>query len=352
MTTNAAPTPQFRVRGALEGREPDRVPVFDICSEEYTVVSAVNSLRTTPGSAICLLSADLTPRYPVQVLDRDGATTVQTTPYGGACRVAVNHAGPPEIVDYAVKSRADWVFVARRLEVTPERADWDILGPAYQQARAAGLCVAFAAPMGFNACAMYAGAETTQDMMGADPGLVRDMAEAHAGLLSGTADLLLAGGCELDVVLLFDDLADRRAPHFSAGRYRKIFAPAYSRLTDFFHGRGVKVIVYSGGDIRLLVPDLVASGVDCIGPLEAAAGMDLRVLKLNFGADLAFLGGIDRRVLRDPDAAVLEREVASKVSAGMVNGRYIAGFDGPLPAGIPADRYTRAVELLAKHGKY
>jgi uroporphyrinogen decarboxylase len=350
MTINAAPTPLYRVRKALNGREPDRVPVFDICSEEHTAISAVKSLRTTPESAICLLSADLTPRYPVQVLDRDGGITVQTTPYGGVCRVSVNDAGPPEMVDYAVKSRTDWVFLARRLEVAPDRADWDVLMPAYQRARAAGLCVAFAAPMGFEACAMYSGARNVQEMMGADPGFVRDMAEAHAGLLNGMADVLLTGGCDLDVVLLFDDLADRRGPHFPSDRYREIFAPAYRSLTDFLHGRGVKVIVYSGGDIRLLVPDLVVTGVDCLGPLEVAAGMDLRILKLNYGADLAFLGGIDRRALRD--RVILEREVASKVSAGMVNGRYIAGFDGPLPAHVPAEQYVHAAELLAKYGKY
>jgi hypothetical protein len=350
MTMNGSPTPLYRVRRALDGREPDRVPVFDICSEQHTVVSVVNSLRTTPESAISLLFADLTPRYPVQVLDWDAGTTVRTTPYGGVCRVFDNDAGPPEMATYAVKSRADWAFLARRLEVAPDRADWDVLRPAYQRARAAGLCVGFAAPMGFEACAAYSGAQTVQDMMGGDPGLVRDMAEAHAGLLSGMADVLLTGGCDLDVVLLFDDLADRRGPHFPPDRYREIFVPVYRRLTDFFHSRNMKVIVYSGGDIRLLVPDVVASGADCLGPLEVAAGMNLRVLKLNYGADLAFLGGIDRRALRD--RIILEREVASKVGAGMVNGRYIAGFDGPLPAGIPAEQYACAAELLAKYGKY
>jgi len=42
----------------------------------------------------------------------------------------------------------------------------------------------------------------------------------------------------------------------------------------------------------------------------------------------------------------------TKVSVGMVNGRYIAGFDGELPASMPAEQYARAIELLEKHGKY
>jgi uroporphyrinogen decarboxylase len=92
--------------------------------------------------------------------------------------------------------------------------------------------------------------------------------------------------------------------------------------------------------------------VDCLGPLEVAAGMDLPVLKLNYGADLAFLGGIDQRALSNPSPAALEREVANKLNAGMVKGRYIAGLDGPLPPDTPAEEYARFAELLAKYGKY
>jgi len=345
-------TPGNRVLSALAGREPDRVPIFDIYSVEHTSASMETLPRTTFESAICLLSADLTPRYPVQVLEGDGETTVQTTPYGGVCRVAADRAAPPEIVDYPVKSRPDWGFLARRLEVAPDRADWVALGPAQERARAAGLCVALAAPVGFALCSAYSGARKVADLMGADPGLVREMADAHASLLTGMADLLLAGGCELDVLFLFDNVADRRGLLVPPERYRKIFAPAGRNLADFFHDRGLKVIFYSGGDLRLLIPDLLETGLDCLGPLEVAAGMDLRILKLNYGADLAFLGGIDRRALHNPDGAILEREVAAKVSVGMVNGRYIAGFDGELPASMPAEQYARAIELLEKHGKY
>jgi uroporphyrinogen decarboxylase len=189
-------------------------------------------------------------------------------------------------------------------------------------------------------------------MIGADPGLIHDMADAHASLLAGVAELLLTGGCALDGILLFDDLADKRGLLFLQERFRQVLAPVFRRLTAFFHDRGLKVVYYSGGDLRVLVPDLVETELDCLGPLEVAAGMDLPVLKINYGADLAFLGGIDRRALHNPDPAVLEREIASKVTTGMVNGRYITGFDGPLPADTQPEQYARAARLLARYGKY
>jgi uroporphyrinogen decarboxylase len=336
----------------LDGREPDRVPLFDIYSGEPTAAPGEFPPRTTPESDLCLLSADLTPRYPIRVLEQDGETIVQTTSYGGVCRDSANRSVLPKVVDYAVKSRADWEYVVRRLEVTPDRVDWGVAKPAYDQARTAGRCVAFAAPVGFAVCAAYSGAGAALDMLGADPGLIHDMADAHTGLLCGMAEALIAGGCRLDLVLLFDDLADRRGLLFSPQRYRRSFAPVARRLTDFFHGLGLKVILYSGGDLRPLIPDLIDTGLDGLGPLEVAAGMDLPVLKLTYGAALSFLGGIDRRALQNSDPAVLEREIAVKLRAGMVRGRYIAGFDGPLPLSLPSEHWERATDLLTGYGRY
>jgi len=166
------------------------------------------------------------------------------------------------------------------------------------------------------------------------------------------ADLILAGGQAIDGLLLFDDLADRRGLLFSPARYRQVFAPVLRRLTGIFRDRGIKVLYCASGDLRLLVPDLLDTGLDCLGPLDVAAGMDLPMLKINYGADLAFLGGIDRRALHDPDPAVLEREISGKVRAGMINGRYIAGFDGPLPEDLLPEQLARAAALLAQYGKY
>jgi uroporphyrinogen decarboxylase len=340
-----------RVRRTLDGREPDRVPVLNIRSAEHAPISATDVPQTTPESDFALFTVDLTPRYPVQILDQDGETVVQTTPHGGVCRFSLLRGGPPEILDYPVKSRTDWKLLARRLEAEPDRVDWTALQPAAKRAGATGLCAALAAPAGFRVCAAYLGAAAA-DMVGADPGLIRDIADTHAGLLAGMAELILAGGQAIDVLLLFDDLADRRGLLFSPARYRQAFAPALCRLTGFARDHGIKVLYCAGGDLRLLVPDLLDTGLDCLGPLDVAAGMDLPTLKINYGADLAFLGGIDRRALHNPDPAVLEREISCKVRAGMVNGRYIAGFDGPLPDNLPPEQLARAAALLAQYGKY
>jgi uroporphyrinogen decarboxylase len=352
---SSVPSPalsRHRVRKALDGREPDRVPFCNLYASEDVPVAAGAAPQAAPESDFLLFSADLTPRYPVRILQRDGDAELRTTPYGGVCRVSLSGSAPSEVLDYPVKSRADWELVSRRLAAEPDRIDWAALEPAAQRPGAEGLCVALAAPAGLRALSAYTGGSLALDLMGGDPGFVRDIADAHAALLTGMAELILARGHVLDAVLLADDPADRKGLRFPPARYRPSLAPSTRRLIDFFHGCDIKVLCYAGGDLRLLVPELLDTGLDCLGPLEVAAGMDLPFLKINYGANLAFLGGIDRRALHDPDPAVLEREIATKVRAGMVNGRYIAGFDGPLPAGLPPEQHARAVALLSQYGKY
>jgi uroporphyrinogen decarboxylase len=346
------PAPCDRVRLSLAGREPDRVPILNISRSDCETETAGNAPCTLPGSSICLLTTDLTPRYPVQILEQDGDEIVRTTPYGSVMRVSASRAAPPQILNYAVKTRRDWGLLAPRMEPGRDRVDWEALRTAYETAHAAGLYRALWSRAGFEACEALMGPGTLRDLISVDAGLVREVAETQAGLLTGMADLLLAEGYELDAALLFDEMAGIRGPLFPLRRYREALAPVHRRLADFFHARGMKVILYAGGDLRLLIPELLDTGFDCLGPLEVAAGMDLPTLKLNYGADLAFLGGVDRRALSHPDRAVLEREIASKVRAGMVNGRYIAGFDGPLPGDIPLEQLARAAELLATYGKY
>jgi hypothetical protein len=343
---------RHRVQVALRGREPDLVPVFDISEPGFEIKAWEHAPQALPGSSIRLVSAALTARYPLQIMERDGDDVVQTTPNGCVARLSASGINPPRILDCPLKTRSDWKPLARRLETVPERVNRAAFAAACEEARSSGFYLAFSALAGFAACAALTGTRQLIDLVSEDPSLVREVADTLADLLIGTVDLHLQQGFGIDAVVLFDELAGGKGLLFPLERFREVFAPAYRRLSDFFHGCGMPVIGYSRGDLRLLLPDLLGAGLDCLGPIEVAAGMSLPFLKLNYGADMAFLGGIDRRALRCPDPTVLEREIGVKLSAAMVNGRYVAGFDGPLPRDLSAEQYARAFQLLQKHGRY
>ena len=51
---------------------------------------------------------------------------------------------------------------------------------------------------------------------------------------------------------------------------------------------------HSCGAIRDIIPDIIKTGVDILNPIQpAAAGMEPKALKKDFGNQVAFCGGVD-----------------------------------------------------------
>ena len=69
-------------------------------------------------------------------------------------------------------------------------------------------------------------------------------------------------------------------PFFSPAAYRALEFPAQKRMCDFFHARGLPVILHTDGNVWKLIPMLIEAGFDCLQPCEVKAGMDLVALKL------------------------------------------------------------------------
>jgi uroporphyrinogen decarboxylase len=57
---------------------------------------------------------------------------------------------------------------------------------------------------------------------------------------------------------------------------------------------GAKVAQHSCGAIFPLIPSLIEAGIDILNPIQVSArGMDIRLLKREYGRDLVFRGGMD-----------------------------------------------------------
>ncbi len=107
-----------------------------------------------------------------------------------------------------------------------------------------------------------------------------------------------AAGGRIDVFWALTDLGTQ--DRLLMGREamdRYIFAPL-KRLADVVHAAGVKLMFHSCGAVREVIPELIACGVDILNPLQPAAkGMKPAGLKRDFGAKIAFHGGIDIQYL-------------------------------------------------------
>jgi uroporphyrinogen decarboxylase len=138
----------------------------------------------------------------------------------------------------------------------------------------------------------------------------------------------------------------------SPRHYREFSFPYHKRYFDEFHRRGMPVIFHSDGDIRPVIDDLIAAGVDAINPMESRAGMDVRQLAPRYGQRLSFVGNIDVTVLATNDRELIRREIESKLRAAMAYDGYIYHSDHSIPPGVTLETYRWVLEEVRRIGIY
>ncbi|HET7768495.1 MAG TPA: uroporphyrinogen decarboxylase family protein [Chloroflexota bacterium] len=347
-----------RIALTLAHKEPDRVPVHD------TVWTAtVDRWRgegfpddVTPAErfdyAIAGFGADLSPRFPVRVLERTEEYVLETTADGGVRRNHRDRSTTPEVIECAIHSREDWERIRPRLEASVTRVNWVTLHQEIARQRAEGRFVTFNAAVGYDRFQSLVRSEDLLMAIAEDPEWVREMLLTHAQLVVEQAKLIFEQGYRFDGAFLYCDLGYRNASLFSPASYRKVQFESDRLLYDFFHRHDMPVILHSCGRVTALIPHLIEAGLDCLQPLEVKAGMDLGELKREFGRDLAFMGGIDVRCMSDPDPCAIEDEIRSKFAAGMPGGGFIYHSDHSIPNVVSLAQYERVMDLVRRYGVY
>lgn len=99
----------------------------------------------------------------------------------------------------------------------------------------------------------------------------------------------------MDMVYTYDDVGIQTGLMMSPRMWRTFILPRHQRLNAAIRRYPVRIMYHSCGAIYPLIQALADEmGIDVLNPLQPrAAGMDLARIKGEFGARLAFHGGID-----------------------------------------------------------
>ncbi len=356
-------TSRERFLKALRHEESDRVPIHDSLWAETVRrwqregLPAEIPVSDYFGYELVGFSFDQSPMFEVRTLYKNDTYIIETTPFGGVRKDFRTYASTPEIIEWAVKTKEDWLRIKERLspDFAPDytRVDWVGLRTNYQRASSEEKCRAFCAVIGYDHLQRYVKSEDLLVMMVEEPELFRDMVETTTELVLRVAKLIIEdAGYTFDVAFLFNDMGYRNGPLFSPKLYRDLIMPFDRELCNYFHSKGMPVIYHTDGDIRLLIPHLIDAGIDCLQPLEAKANMDVRELKKQYGDRLAFMGNIDVMKMAHPDPKVIEEEIRSKFEVAKVGGGYIYHSDHSVPPTVSFEQYCRVMELVRKYGEY
>jgi uroporphyrinogen-III decarboxylase len=231
----------------------------------------------------------------------------------------------------------DWLAIKPWYEFSEERfaVGWE------QQARAslrAGYVVAVSIPGGFDEPRQLMGEEALCLAFYDQPELVHDI----LGTIGDTASRVLdrvSSRVQLDALVVHEDMAGKSGPLVGPALVSEFIGPYYRRIWDLLSGRGARIFDQdSDGNMDAVIPAFIDAGVNCMHPMEPAAGMDIVAARAQYGQRLAFTGGIDKHVLRRSKEEI-SAELEYKIPPMVASGGCVLALDHRIPNGTPLDHY-------------
>jgi len=169
-----------------------------------------------------------------------------------------------------------------------------------------------------------------------------------------TERALQAAGDLVDLAMVGDDLGTQQGPVMSPALYRRLIRPAHARMVQVIRRFGKPVLLHSCGSVAAFIPDLIEAGFDALNPVQVSArDMDSARLKREFGAHLAFWGGIDtQRVLPRGTPAEVREEVRRRIADLGPGGGYVLGAVHNIQAEVPVENIVAMLEAAKEFGSY
>jgi uroporphyrinogen-III decarboxylase len=181
------------------------------------------------------------------------------------------------------------------------------------------------------------------------PELIHDIL-ATIGDTAGKVLDRVSASAQVDQLSVHEDLAGKSGPLVGPKQVTEFIKPYYRRVWDMLQSRGARLFKQdSDGNLDTAIPAFLDAGVNLMYPMEPAAGMDIVKVREKYGKRLAFMGGIDKHVLRRSREEIVA-ELEYKIPPMVRTGGCVLGLDHRIPNGTPLENYRfyirKAWEIL------
>ncbi len=355
-----------RVLAALERRQPDMVPIWEMAYNESSIIGIAKNFVAPDDLPEPKLLMDMSDEERFQLLgglmafvrelDLDGVTAVSLAPRERVDKEHMRDAlgvvyhlsehGEPYPVDGPIKERSDLEGFSMR-----EPADADFLMLDLFRSTFPEKSIAYHMPATFKLSWTLLG--SMEQLLMAyilDPELVRELARLVTDHCLQVVDRAFEKGA--DFIACEGDLAHNPGPLMSPAHYDEFIGPYHREICARVHERGGKIIKHSDGDLLPLVPALIEAGFDGIHPIQPQC-MDIGKVKKDFGDRACLLGNIDCSfLLVFGTPAEVRKNVADTIAAAGPGGGYIISSSNSIHPGCKPENYLAMVDAAREYGRY
>jgi uroporphyrinogen decarboxylase len=193
----------------------------------------------------------------------------------------------------------------------------------------------------------WVGMENLCMLMIDDPEFVMEMADTWTEFVSATLKQI-TDRVELDNVHLSEDMAYKAHSMISPAMVRQFLMPSYLRWEREIKESGCPIYdMDSDGNVQVLIPLWIESGINVCDPIEVAAGNDIVAFREQYGTQMAYVGGIDKRAIA-AGGQVMQDEVLRVVPPLLREGGFIPSCDHGVPPDISWPNFVEYTRLLAE----
>jgi uroporphyrinogen decarboxylase len=287
------------------------------------------------------VNQSLLPGFERQVLDDSGEHLLIRDEHGATCEIhASGEVSIPHFVDFLLKGREEWEGEFKpRLDPDdprrlPDPARWDDLKAEWEHRDY---------PLGIGIGSLYGwmrdwmGFERAAMMVYDDPELVEEIMEQITQIVLRTIGWA-AAQVQLDFGGGWEDMCFNAGPMISPSTFEELMVPRYQRITELLRQHGCD-IVYTDcdGNINALVPLWLKAGVNCMFPVEVAAGSDPLALRDCYGKQILLLGGVNKRALIRGKESI--RAELKRIEPYVNEGGWIPHVDHRVPPDVSLENY-------------
>jgi hypothetical protein len=275
--------------------------------------------------------------FPEEVLEETKEFVIAIDRMGRRVKLSRLAASLPLPLEYPVKNMDDWLRMKPHYEFSEKRfgRDWERRA---QERRAAGDVIMVAIPGGFDEPRQLMGDEGVCLAFYDQPELIYDILKTIGDTAVRVLDRVSAA-VQVDALAVHEDMAGKSGPLAGPKQIEEFIAPYYGRVWDMLRDRGARLFDQdSDGNMNAAFPAFVAAGLNMTHPLEPAAGMDIVQLRSRYGRKLAFVGGLDKHVVRRSREEIVA-ELEYKIPPMVRTGGCVLGLDHRIPNGTPLANY-------------
>jgi uroporphyrinogen decarboxylase len=156
----------------------------------------------------------------------------------------------------------------------------------------------------------------------------------------------------VDFICINSDYGFNTGPFISPKKFAEFVTPYLAEIVDAIHSQGVKAILHSDGDLRLILEQLVSTGLDGYQSVDPQGHMDIAEVKRVYGDRLILMGNVQASLLQDEDDQRIRESVRYCMTHGKPGGRYIFSSSNCIFKGMPLENYHLMLDEYEKMAWY